>query len=266
MPVNPPESADDGVQGFPPREPSSSPKTIGILNIIFGCVMILCGVCAGFYLAVFAAMGPLMAQTQQQMQARMDAQQQAQIKALEDQEKAGKTPEEKAAIRAEIAKVQTTPAPKMPDIKKMYGMDKPEVAAWAIGEAITGMILNLAMIVAGIALVGFREWGRIMALWVAAIKILRLLALYGYCIVVVVPLVAKGQMEAIEEMMRSMPAGGGGFNAQQLNQVGTIYGTLYTVSAISMMVFGIIYPVVTLIVLTRPGAKAACTARRMAYE
>src|SRR5215471_1940587 len=77
------------VPGVPPAlsgvEPNpSAAKTIGVLNIVFGACLLLCGLCCGLYMTAVAAMGPMMAvqqqQVQQQMQQAAEAQRQAELK------------------------------------------------------------------------------------------------------------------------------------------------------------------------------------------
>jgi hypothetical protein len=97
-----------------------------------------------------------------------------------------------------------------------------------------------------------------MAIWVAAIKIGRLVILEAYSVIVVAPVIAKGMAESMQEMMSQMPPGSGGAPPQLGPQIATIYGTMFTVTAVCMLVFGSIYPGILLWMLTRPDAKAAC--------
>src|SRR5262249_60773405 len=62
-------------------------------------------------------------------------------------------------------------------------------------DFVTGPVLNLLMLAAGIGLTQLRVWARTLALWVAVLKLVRLVVLTASFVVVVVPLVA-GALEA----------------------------------------------------------------------
>jgi hypothetical protein len=261
-----PSDYDDGLQeSLPPERPSSAPKTIGILNIIFASLLLLCGICSAIQSVGQAALEPMMKQqqeqAQQQIQQNLEAQRQSELKALEDQEKRATTAQEKAAIQAERKALQAQPLPKAPDMSKlMEGVIKdPTLMAYSITDVSTSIILNLLMLIAGIGLVGYKEWARVTALWVAGLKIIRLLALYGAFIALVAPVMTKKFVSFFEEFAQSVPQRGGGPNMQQMpQQVGMVYGVMFTIIGIAMIVLGSIYPLITLWVLTRRGAKAAC--------
>jgi len=75
---------------------------------------------------------------------------------------------------------------------------------------------------------------------------------------VLAPVLAKQFMEMFEEVLKSAPPGQGAPGPAQIAQMGTSMGYMLTGTAVGMVVLGGIYPVIVLIVLTRPSAKAAC--------
>jgi hypothetical protein len=257
--MNPsPHDADDSLPPVPPVPPDTgTPKVIGILHIIFGVCLLLCGACYGLQIAAQSAMGPMMAAQQQQMQAGLEAQRQAQLKKLEDRERAAGTDEEKAAIQAEIKALRARPLPKMPDMTKLWNDGR--VQGFVVTDLLTGMVLNLALLISGIGLVGRNEWGRVTGLWVLGIKLVRLVVLYGVAILVVVPVMAQKFIDFFQEMTKDMPPGQGGPRPDQLTQMGATMGTMMTATAVGVMVIGALVWGVLWWFLSRPGVKAACT-------
>src|SRR5947208_3402060 len=74
-------------------------KTIGILNVIFASLLLLCLVCMSLQLVMQSAMGPMMAAQQAQMQQAMQAQRQQQLQQLKTQEDNAVNEEDKAKIQ-----------------------------------------------------------------------------------------------------------------------------------------------------------------------
>ena len=87
------------------------PKTLGILNVIFGVLLVLYGLCMVGGLVAAPAMLQIAEKTVKEAQAKVEAQQKAQLKALDDREKAAKTEEEKKAIQQEKADASSPTAP-----------------------------------------------------------------------------------------------------------------------------------------------------------
>ena len=252
-----------GVVG-PPK--SGTPKVLGILNIVFGSALVLGGICCGMNLTMQAALAPMITAQQQQLQQQMkstqDAERDERLKKLDEQEQAAQTEEEKLTIQSQRQTVLATPPvvmPVMPDMSKMYGMNNPRVMGYSVTDILSGLLLNVFLLISGAGLVGMREWGRKLAVWIAAIKIGRLFLLTIYSIIFVAPVMAKQMTEALQQMLSQMPPGRGGAPPPQMgSELATIYGTMMTVSAAAMLVFGSIYPGILLWALTRPAAKDAC--------
>src|SRR5262249_43401668 len=132
-------------------------------------------------------------------------------------------------------------------------------------DVVTGMILNVLLLISGIGLVRLKEWGRVTGLWVAAIKIARLVVIYSINIVVIVPIMTKQFADMFEDIARAAPPGPRGAGAPAMTEVGPAMGTMMTAAAIGIMIVGSIYPAIVLWLLSRPGVKAACTNPRPAY-
>jgi hypothetical protein len=151
----------------------------------------------------------------------------------------------------------------MPDFTKF--VEAAQDPAFTITDMGTGFVLNILMLVSGIALCYHKNWGRITAIWVAILKIVLLIALYTFFALVLVPVMVKGFNEMFQEMFdemakaappgRKMAAPPPG----ELAQLGMFMGIAMTATAVGTVIFGSIYPAVVLILLTRPRVKAACT-------
>lgn len=239
-------------------------KTIGILNLIFGSLLSLCVGCSGAYMLMFVfmmpAMRPMMKAQQRQVQAQFEAQRQARIDNLRKQEQATEDAKEKQALRAQRNDLEARPIPEMPDMTKMWGANQPLVIGYGLTDITTALVLNLAMIVSGIGLVRLSDWGRRLGLWVAWLKIARLVMLYAFFAIAVVPMIAKGYGEMMDEMMKAMPPPRNAPVQPMGQTIAAVYGVMLTAYAVGMVLLGAIYPIVTLWYLSRPGTKATCGA------
>src|SRR5262249_7718006 len=118
------------------------------------------------------------------------------------------------------------------------------------------------LLISGIGLVTVKEWGRKLGVCIAALKIARLLGLYGFSIIVIVPITTQRLIQMVEEMQQNFPPGQRANAGAPIADMAKVMGTMMTVSFVAMIVLGAIYPVVALVVLTRPSVKAACTMPR----
>src|SRR4051794_17660052 len=118
--MQPPVRTDHEAQPpFPERRPKTSiPKSIGILNIVFGALLLLCTMCYASSLAMQSAMGPVVAAQQQQMQQMLEADRLQKLQEFQKIEQAAQDEKEKAEIRARQQALKAQPIPKMPDMTK----------------------------------------------------------------------------------------------------------------------------------------------------
>jgi hypothetical protein len=228
-----------------PFEPNPSlPKTIGTLNIVFGSLLLFCSICSGLGILWQAAFFPMMQADLQQARARMEAQRQQDLDKLRQQAKDAETDEEKADIEKRAKQLAATPLPPLPDFTEFTPAKNPKLLVYTVTDAGTGIITDVAMIIAGIGLLRLQEWGRRLAIWVAAAKILFLVLGYVYYLLAVVPDMTKAMTKFFEGPMAGM------------------MGIMMGASGLISVVVGVIYPIVTIAVLTRRGAIAACQTPR----
>lgn len=255
-------------------------KTIGVLNIVFGAIMLLCIPCFAGYVGLLANMGPLLQAQQQEIQKRVDEQMKRRLDDLAKREATAQNEEQKEQIRIERDNLKSAPGPpQTPNIDFMFGsFREPRVLAHYIGDWSTAMIMNVLMLAAGIGLVKMRSWGRTLGIWVAGIKIVRHFILCGFSLMVVIPITSRslidgmGALDKVEQAEAGLnaadaakkglpppppPQQGGKEAAQAIITMSTFW-------SIFMLIGGSIYPIVTLVILTRPAAKAACDASEKA--
>jgi hypothetical protein len=211
-----------------------------------------------------SALAPMMAQQQQRVQQAMEADRQAQLSSLRKREKASQDEKEKAQLRAREQFLRAQPVPNVPDASRIF--KNPLILPYSLVDTLSGLILNVMMIIAGIGLMAIRSWGRILAIWVAAIKIIRLPILYGYFIIKIVPILQQGFGEMFDEMAKTMPPTPGGPAPQQMQAMATYLAVIWKIGAIATILLGAVYPVIVLIALTRPRVKAACSRERVSQE
>jgi hypothetical protein len=194
-----------------------------------------------------------------QAQAKVEQQRKDQLADLKKEAAEAKTDEEKAQIKQQIAALEKAPAVTMPNMSIVTDMMKdPAYLAYMSGDLISGLVLNVAMLISGIGLLQLREWGRRLALGTFALKILRLCILAVLAILIIIPMTSR----MTSEMMGGMAQGGaGGPPAAMMGDVAKFQAAIGSVQAVLGAVFGSIWPIIAIILLTRPGTRAACLAR-----
>src|SRR5271166_1282338 len=178
-------------QGIPPGYVLPTPqraKLVGTLNIVFASLLlvyILFQIAILFFTpAIMQMLGDVIKQAQAKTeQARKDN-----LEKLKQLAALAKTAEEKAEIEQQRSALEKTPPVTMPDMSKVTDMMKtPAYQAYIWSDMISGLLLNVAMLISGIGLLQLKESGRRMALWTFGLKIFRLCALALLMIIIVIP-------------------------------------------------------------------------------
>jgi hypothetical protein len=237
------------------------PKVMGILNIVFASGLILAGLCMGVATAMQPYLNKAMGNIQKKVEADTAKRQKADIEAIEADEKEAKTDSEKQALRERRIAIEVRPRSPTPmgsfDFNKLK-LNEPKLQIYGWVDVGTAILLNLLMLAAGIGLVQRKMWGLRLGVWTALAKIVRLLLLYSFFALAIVPGLAQTLGKLVAEQMGQ--TGGPSLDVRTLIQ---IYYVTYTAVAVGMIVFGSIYPAISLWILTRPGARAACDESRM---
>jgi hypothetical protein len=133
----------------------------------------------------------------------------------------------------------------------------------------TAPVLNLLMLASGLGLFKLMRWARSLAIWVMALKLVRLVLLFALLIFVVVPRVsATSEALSKTDLGRALIAPliaeqnarqGGGMPVAQVGPVDlaqVMKATGYVISFL-FLCLSAIYPAVALTILLQPGARAA---------
>ena len=238
-----------------------TPKTLGILSVIFGVLMVLYGLCTGGFLV---AAKPLMqlAETQvKQAQAQVENQRKEQQKTFDDREKAATTDEEKAAIRKErdAAAASQPPVVKVDMSAATQVLDDPVVMGYSYLQLGSGILLSVLLLVSGIGLIRLAPWGRSLSVAWAGLQILQLVVLTAANVLYVQPI----QQANSEKMMAKMEADAKGPNAAPGAAEGVAMARAMnssgasTILVLGYLVLGSIYPIILLILLNKPAVRAA---------
>jgi hypothetical protein len=241
------------------------PAVVGMLNIIFASFLML----ISLWLAAYNTSMPVTTRAMTQMlkkgEADAEAKREAELKALEEAEKRAATEKEKQALETQRKALAARPKWELPigmDFEKL-GLKGTRVAVFSWVDVSTAVLLDILMIAAGVGLLRREMWGLNLALATAAAKILRLVLLYGYATIAIIPAVAQGSGRVAFEAVTQQTRATGGSLPAWLNATfyTQMYSIMYTAMAVSVMIFGAIYPAIALWFLSRPGARAACEER-----
>jgi hypothetical protein len=152
----------------------------------------------------------------------------------------------------------------MPMINPFVGMDNREFIRFSIADAATSTLLNGLMFVTGLGLINLKRWGARGWTWLAWIKIGRLWLIWGFFIVAVAPSFSESLAKGVVGMFQQQ-----GLTRGKMPTVGEftrIYSIMCLILAIGMIVFGTIYPAISLWLLGRPGVKAALIGKPLRLE
>jgi hypothetical protein len=203
---------------------------------------------------------------QKQLEKQTESARKAEMAALDEEEKAAKTEEEKvqaAAHRREIEHRPKAPLAGMMDFNKTT-MTDPTFLAYSWTDVLSGLVLNVMLLVSGVGLLHWRPWARRLAVWTAALKLVRLVLVYSFFIIAIVPPYAQKLGKVAIEMLQLTTQQTGGRAAPAFINADfyvRLYTVMYSGLALGIMVFGAIYPALLLWHMTRPRVIAACSGR-----
>lgn len=247
------------------------PKLIGSLNVAFGFLLFLIG------LGRLDLIGPSFTQNQPFKLERGDAQifydqfHQRQIFELQKLEESTTNESKQAKLRSErleLAANHQKDIDQHLDLKSInYVLLLLNWYFWA--DFATGPVLNLLMLASGVGLTQLRVWARRMAIWVALLKIVRILALTLFFTIAIVPQ-ARRTMDAVAhtELGEVIIAKANSALTQASHGPPPVHYTaenfavnmaaMAYILAVFGMILCLIYPAISLVILTRPSVKAAC--------
>jgi hypothetical protein len=236
------------------------PRTFGIMNLAFGILMFLVG--AGYVAITLVAPSfqkQMVVQIEQQ-QTKSKAERDAKVAGLKVKEEAAKTQEEKDTLKDEREALESNVEPDLSTFNEMMGFNvfsDIRLAIYSFSEMISGMILNVLMVIAGVGLLGLAEWGRRLAITVAC-----WIAMIVVTLVLILPITVKKvqkMTDSIQAQVQAQAKSGGRpappmpmLNLSMFTSIAGAFGMIFTALIAS------IYPALSIWFLTRLPARAAC--------
>ncbi len=247
-------------------------KTIGILNIVFGGFLLLFGLgCLNVTAPALVGGVPLRVEPDA-LQVVFDELRNVQIKFLTDQEKAAASDAERTRLKKERLELEAKHLRvkdeiDFPRINNELSLSRLGSYLWL--DMLGGPVLNLLFVFSGIGLILRKNWARLVALAIAALKLVRLVALTALLVGSVIPhlsaafdslLATETGRQVITRAIQRQQAQQGappGGPQPSPEEIAHAFRGVSTGFAIFFACFGSVYPLVVLILLTRPGARAA---------
>lgn len=237
------------------------PRTFGIMNIVFGAILLLFGVGS----LVISLYGPKiqkwMFQRVETQAAADKAEQEAKIADLKRQEAAAQTEQDKVALKAEREDLEKRAASdvtaEMEDLANWNPASDIRIAIYTYSAEVAGILLNVVMIISGIGLMRLSEPARKAAIWVAWLKIARWIAMTIAMMVLILPITMERTQKILDKVQAQAKAQGGRGIAMPMGSFAQMMAVAGAVSQIFYLVIASIYPVLLIWFLTRPRARAA---------
>jgi hypothetical protein len=258
------------------------PRSFGMMNLVFGILLFLLG--AGFLAAYIIAPGfqkKLVVNIKEQQEtakARRDAElvdikaketaARAKEAAAKTKEETEKAKEELTSIKEEREALENHVEPDLSAMTDMMGwnvMSDIRLTIYYFSEVISGMVLNVLMVISGVGLLGLAEWGRRLALGVAWLKILRWVAMLVVTLIVIVPIMSE-KMDKMFQQVQTQAQSRGKTAATPMVGLGQMTAIVSAIGVVFSALVASIFPGISLWFLTRPPTRAACLQRSKAAE
>lgn len=238
------------------------PRSFGLMNIIFGSLLLLTALGHGFWYLYTPTFTRQMQERVKQVEDKAKSERDEKIADLKKQEAAAKTKEEKETLKDERVELEKNIGVNVMPLSEFTGMnvmaDK-RIAAYYAVEVSAAVVLNVLMIVSGAGLLGLREWARRMAIIVAQLKILRWLAMTVLMMVLVLPVsmeFSQKAMAAVEAQIKAQGAGAAmPVPMSEFIRLGMIVSAVWQVFC---AIVACVYPALLWWYVSRPPARAAC--------
>lgn len=247
---------------FEPSEPPlvpdvHTPRTFGILNVVFALMIIPCGLSLGMCEMIPVLVGYVSDREIQKEQRQREIQK-SELERLDKEIQAAKNEDERARLtKNKTAQLSLTI--QSPDVPKVFAnpdFRDPAYVAHFAGDIASALILNLLLLIAGAGLIYQKEWARVLAIVVCWGKLIRLVLLSLSAYFVIAPWVSR-VVTMLENQAVSLDA----TLAVSNPRAGPDVAMLVRVIAMTVLVFGSIYPIFQIWFLARPSVRLACKPR-----
>jgi hypothetical protein len=238
------------------------PRSFGLMNIIFGSLLLLLALGHGFWYLYTPTFTRQMQERVKKVEADQKAERDERIAELKKEEAAAKTKEEKQELKDELAAIEKKASVSVvpfSNLSSMNVMSDKRIAAYYAVEVSAAVILNVLMIVCGAGLMGLSDWARRMAILVAQLKILRWIVMTVLIMVLVLPVtmeITEKAMAAAEAQIKAQGSGAAmPVPMSELVRFGMIFSAVWQVFC---AIVACVYPALMWWYLSRPPARAAC--------
>ncbi len=240
------------------------PRSFGLMNLIFGALLLLVALCYGFWYLYMPTFMRQMQDRVKQQQTVTKESNESRLAEIEKEEAAAKTAEEKAELkteREEITQRAANPSPDLSEAMGMNAMNDWRVKSFLCTEVFAAVVLNVLMIVSGVGLLALSEWGRRLGILVGQLKILRWIVITIVTMVVILPISMDATRKAMDSAEAQVRAQNGGRQVampipfSELARIGAVIGAVWLVF---LAILASIYPAMMWWYLSRPAARAAC--------
>ncbi|MDB5353215.1 MAG: hypothetical protein JWN86_4462 [Planctomycetota bacterium] len=245
----------------------STPRTYGIMNIVFASLLLLCNLgTAGWYL-VAPTFKKGMEHAQAGLNAQIETSRKNKLDTLKRAVAAATAEPEKAKAQAAVAEFEALPKPPLNSMTMGFSASEDRrIVAFNLFDIAIAMILNLVMLISGVGLLRLKEGGRRAAVFVAGTKLVKLAIFLIVSLAFLIPLQSK-LMEAEIAPVRAQIQGQPGGASAAFFMTPQVMAAISTSSVVLFVIIAAIYPILVLVMLTKPRVKAACqTAKASGLE
>jgi hypothetical protein len=238
------------------------PRTFGLMNTIFGSLLLLLAVGFAVYYFVSPSISRYFQVEMRKQQELRKSDRDSKLAELKRREAAAKTEEEKQAVKDERTILERDIEPDLSEMEDLMGWNifsDLRVAVFYFAEVGAAILLNLLMIISGVGLMALAEWARRLAIGVAWLKIVRWVAMTVVTLVLLVPMTLEKTQKAFKQMETQVQAKSGG---RPMPMGTAAIGRMMAIASAAFTVFeavvASVYPALSIWFLSRPPARAAC--------
>lgn len=230
-------------------------RTLGVLNIVYALGLMCGGLCVNL-IFMSPTLFSYVAVKVGEDQAAREAKRQATIEKLVEQEKSAADEDAKKEFRE--AREEMESSPDFNPFKGSFLTDArfrdPRIMGYFVFDMLSGILLNLLMLISGIGIYGLKRWGRYLGFFVAFSKILRLALLAVLSTLVIAPVMS----EFVTAIETALPEKG-------IPSVASQVAGMMVASSWIVMLLGSIYPLITILCLKRASVRESFRLGRGGY-
>ncbi len=234
----------------------STPRFFGRLTLLFSGVLLALGLWGAASYMITPLMKPMAHWMEAWVERENEESVLRRLDTLTIDLAEAKTPTEVADANLKISRILNQPRPTFAAMTVgMGGMDSPVVRIFSLVDLIVGIALNVALAIAAAGLVGLREWGRKGVIIASALKLAKLVLSSVVMLGWIVPIQMRAMQAQLDPILKAQPAGAPGvpFSA-------TMLAAISTGGTIGWALLASIYPILLLVMLSKPRVRAACRA------